>query len=716
MHSVFRILAALLLCTGAASAFAAGGKQSTVDVSEDYSALAAYEKGFARGVMRDPNGVRLFDMELIQDDAPGSGQSEKGSYIQSIHGALMARKDLFIEDPRTNSAYVVFIFAGTGKGKLTVTVNGSKTSYDPATSTNTEMYRLVAVDPATLKKGLNSIVLSYPEGNERDQYRILFSRKDEFAHGGGDPAKAGLNSYVSADGGKTWKRGAFGETGKEEGELAVRLSLDRHVPKGWLASPVIDLWRGPQDGFIVPLSLINRVKITASGDVPPGATITWQVRHGAGPDPLAVYWSKYQTVGEGASASADLGDPGGRYFQWRAVLAAADPRTTPVVKSVRLERRLTRLDHLPDNIYITAIENPEILYSSLYGAYEPWDDPGLKTLREREKLDTVVAGCRTEFEKMVKLMDYAAKRWVWVSPVPQYPSWNALEILDRIDREGGGGMCIHFAILMIQALQSYGIPARLQNCVGHEVVEAWSNDFGKWVFFDPMQGSNVYNYRKKDGEPVGFRELHEVYLDLFYPDRPINWHTDPMVYRAAPKDSPIAAGTLDKNWPRSSGSDSLFCGLANAAFLRMMPRDDWLKNGGPEPLGHGLTEYGWPDYINWYDDRTPRQRHQAIFTDRAADYWPTLNRVKMDAVTGPENDRVFLRFTTFTPNFDTYLVEVDEVGWTPSSEFFPWVLHSGKNTLRVRVKNRLGSLGLPSAVTINLADRPNLRERPGGNR
>ena len=42
MHSVRRIFAALILCSGAAAASTVGGKQSAVDVSEDFPALAAY--------------------------------------------------------------------------------------------------------------------------------------------------------------------------------------------------------------------------------------------------------------------------------------------------------------------------------------------------------------------------------------------------------------------------------------------------------------------------------------------------------------------------------------------------------------------------------------------------------------------------------------------------------------------------------------------------
>ena len=104
------------------------------------------------------------------------------------------------------------------------------------------------------------------------------------------------------------------------------------------------------------------------------------------------------------------------------------------------------------------------------------------------------------------------------------------------------------------------------------------------------------------------------------------------------------------------------------------------------------------------------------FTDREADYFPTLNRVKIYAVTGPENDRMFLRFTTFTPNFDTYLVELDEVEWVPTTEYFPWMLHSGLNKLRVRVRNMSGTLGKPSLIELNLADRPLLWDRPDFNK
>ncbi len=687
-------------------------KNVPVKITEKYNALMAYDKGFAKNVMRDSRGVRLYDIFLLEDDSPGAGWSEKGSFIQPVYGNIVIRKDIYISDARMNSAHLVFNIHKVSTKPLKISINGSEISYE-----NEKIrWRDLSFDHAWLKKGMNTIIMSCPQGTKENSWHLQIGRKDEFKRGGGDPSKAGLNSFVSTDGGRKWKRNVLGETGDVEGEFSIRLSLDRYLKEGWLASPVIDLWRDPADGFLIPSSTVEDLRLDCEGIIPEGTEIIWQARYGRGPNPTADYWSEYKILGKGSKLSVSVGNPGRRYFQWKAVLKTTDPRITPVVQAVTMERNTTRINLLPDNIYLLDIENPEILYSSLYGEYERWDEPKLKELRERERLDDIVAGSKTQFEMMVKLCDYVSKRWDWINPAKQYPPWDAIDILDRIEKEGGGGMCIHFAILLIQALESYGIQARLQNCVGHEVVEAWSDDYGKWVFFDPMQGSNIYNYSKKNGEPLGFKELHKIYLDLYYPNHPIDWGKDPIVYRETPQDAPVGAGTFDKNWPHSETSDDKIMGLANAAFMRMMPRNNWMQHHDPSPLAHGLSGWYWTGYINWYDEKTPRMRQHKTYTDREADYWQTLNRVKIYAVAGPENDRLFLRFTTFTPNFDTYLVEMDEGKWKPTTEYFPWILQSGLNKLRVRVRNKSGTLGKPSVIKLNLADRPNLRDRPDINK
>ncbi len=100
MRHVVRMFAAVCLISGAAAAFAAGGKQSTVVIEGEYPALAAYDKGFALGVMRDTNGVRLFDRVLVQDDGPGAGFFGKGIVPSAQCMARRRHGSTLLEDVR----------------------------------------------------------------------------------------------------------------------------------------------------------------------------------------------------------------------------------------------------------------------------------------------------------------------------------------------------------------------------------------------------------------------------------------------------------------------------------------------------------------------------------------------------------------------------------------------------------------------------------------
>ena len=103
--------------------------------------------------------------------------------------------------------------------------------------------------------------------SEDDGWRIMISRADMFEEGGGDPSFVGDTSFASFDGGKSWKKSPFGSKSDTRAELSVMLSLDRYVQSGWLASPVIDLWKGDSDRFIVPLREIQRMTLTIESDV-----------------------------------------------------------------------------------------------------------------------------------------------------------------------------------------------------------------------------------------------------------------------------------------------------------------------------------------------------------------------------------------------------------------------------------------------------------------
>ena len=72
---------------------------------------------------------------------------------------------------------------------------------------------------------------------------------------------------------------------------------------------------------------------------------------------------------------------------------------------------------------------------------------------------------------------------------------------------------------------AYGWQARLVNIVGHEVCEVWNDEFAKWIYIDASY-VNHYAYDPVTAEPLSMLELHNLYTDYYFPDRPIDWMND----------------------------------------------------------------------------------------------------------------------------------------------------------------------------------------------
>jgi hypothetical protein len=659
-------------------------------------------------LMRAPDGgVRLFNMDLVQNDAPGAGMSEKGVTTDGIWGKIRARKILIVDDPRAEKAWLVlFPCYKSGKYPLRFTVNGREGSFPTFDVKGmVDFYRWTEFPVEWLKKGRNVIDLFCPEAKKEEEgWKIFIARADEFEAGGGDPRDVGKTSFKSADDGENWKESPFGPLGQDRCEYSIRISLDRYVKTGWLASPVIDLWKGGEDLTVIPQREIRKMKLSIRSEVPEGTKTEYYFRKGSNPQPFSVDWSEYQFIGSGPVLDYETGgaDLNRRYVQFRAVLSTANPLVSPIVKSAAVAAELEQRVPLFKNIHVVSADNPAINYSSIDWKWEQWDRPEFAELRQKENLDEVIAGSRTEFNAQVKLLDYVTRRWRHSNPVPEYPGWDAKSILDRIDSAGGGGMCIQFNNTLAGLCIAYGWQARHVNCVGHEICEVWNDEFGKWIFLD-ADWENHYNYDPRTGEPQDMLELHRFYLDYYFPGRSIDWMKD-LINWFPPiegKTPPIRRGSLT-NHP-----NTVLTGFNSSAFMRIMPRNNYYGQVFPRPLAHGVdSTVPWDGFINWYDDRTPPARQFSWFTDRPRDMWPDLNRVHVDATQGLGNDRLFLRFETYTPNFSHFEVDTDDTGWKGVGERWTWLLQSGKNTLRVRAVSRLGVKGKPSTFVVNHADAP----------
>ena len=744
------------------------GPGDEVAITHSWPANQAYEKGFVRRVMRQgESGVGLWNRRLIESDAPGAGSSNKGVFFEPVYGEIQIKKIIPIDDPRCLSAAVVLFSNNRSKALLKVVVNGHATKTHMGYN-NSEVY--VPIETSWLRKGDNEIILSCPEAREHAEgWNILISNVEEYFEGRWDVEKGKLSyepvphpglvamigaksystyaknigdySYISKNNGKKWSRHGKGQhpaalnsnwnrsapdQGELVGEYGVRLNLERYSPEGLLVSPVIDLWKDPADvGILVPFTKVWKITMRGEGETPEGTDIEWQYRTGVTFDPLnAEDWSDWITVGSGKRVEEALNrridlqptqwDPARtvttphiRYIQWRAMLRTRDPHVSPTIREVSFECEMRRRMDLPRNIIVREFYHPDIRYSSIGFDYQSAEEPNNQVVIQNDDIDVLLEGAASEFDAMVRLLDYASRRWVYDGPIPEYPKWNTVDIQERIETVGDGGMCIQYSAYLNHLLTAVGFHARHVNIQYHEVTEVWSNDFEKWIYLDPTQGVDLFKYDKETGIPLSLYDIHRVYYTYWGITEPIDWMKNPVTKDSlrVPRDElPVDFSTTD---PRVALGHIDWEGYFHLLkFLRMMPRNDFSTRSIPEPLQQGGPAcYTWDGYVNWYDEYAPPQLQNSFHTDRVADFWPTLNQVCFEAIPNINGDMIFIRMITFTPSFASFQVRVNQGEWQDSDERFVWHMRSGINRLEMRARSKFGVSGHPSHIELNYMPR-----------
>ena len=165
-------------------------------------------------------------------------------------------------------------------------------------------------------------------------------------------------------------------------------------------------------------------------------------------------------------------------------------------------------------------------------------------------------------------------------------------------------MCIQFNNLLMGLLLAYGWQTRLITIPGHEVCEVWNDEYGKWIYMDASY-LNHYIYDKETLVPQNILELHNIYLNIFPPDGPINWMDYGNLKKFDPEKLPTARGSLTHHAPVLGASSS----ANRPLWVRTVPRNNYYEKPAPMPLTHGNTWWPWDGYINWYDEEAPPMRH-----------------------------------------------------------------------------------------------------------
>ena len=321
--------------------------------------------------------------------------------------------------------------------------------------------------------------------------------------------------------------------------------------------------------------------------------------------------------------------------------------------------------------------------------FDSFDNPKLAELRQRGRLDEVVAPGKDEFERQVLLMDWTHRQFKKFGR-PSTNCHGALQILQAID-EGHTFFCAHYADVLVSAAASLGWVNRslaLRRHQGanknggsteHSVTEIWSNQHRKWVMLDPT--SNMF--LEKDGVPLNAFELRQ---EWFYRDGTnlvFVVGKERKKYRKS--DLPIFLGrfagfgdlTVDQDEPDKYG------------FIGYIPNTD-LMNSGYDYAKMFITKDELCDGTKWHIRTLP--------ANPALDPYFPISQAALSLRT--EDRELHVALKTMTPNFKQFEVQRDGAGWKPSGEQFVWPVHVGSNRLEVRTINRFGVTGPVSTAVI----------------
>jgi transglutaminase-like putative cysteine protease len=686
---------------------AAPATSGAVIVKHRMPIAEAFERGtgaFDVQMAPDGKGVVLYDRTVIEDDGPGAcaGGGDWQVARGKVVGKLIAKKIIHVDRPVASGQQVI-LWAGalsTETAPLSVRVNGRKFEPRPFVEMiGDKEVHIVDLRPRILQQGDNEIILSC-EG-ERGWWIGLAQRAD-IVRNAPERKDRPVRSFRSTDRGRKWSE-LVSANEQIAGEFMVRVRLDQYAAYGELLGPIIDLGEMAGRKTILPPKVeVASVTVHASKRLPKGTSIEMSVRGGTTPLVEAGAWGEWQAADEQEKVAGPLA----RFVQWRAVLKTDEPKVTPFLGNVELAAEVRKAAPAwTDKVRVLERVNPEVLFTSIPFEYERFDQPELAEIRLANKLDELVAGAATELEKMIRIQNWVHGQWKFQAPAPPYPAWDAREILRRKE-----GFCVQYAIVCMQCALSLGLQTRFTFGIaprgrtgdavcGHEVVEFWSDEHGKWVLIDASQNECFVDAKPTGplsgtGVPCNMLDLHQEVLDTYFPGAAIGEGLNEF-----PAERP---STLTKIWKalEPAPQEAPYPVHLKWGSVRWMPRNNFFAHRFPEPLAQGRSPWCWNGYWNWCDERSPRTPNYGRYTSRRSDIEWTINQVRWSLEAAEEAGLVDLSLGTVTPDFDTFLASVDGGEWQPQGAKFAWRLHNGQNRVELRIRNRAGVLGKPSAVEV----------------
>lgn len=320
--------------------------------------------------------------------------------------------------------------------------------------------------------------------------------------------------------------------------------------------------------------------------------------------------------------------------------------------------------------------------------FDAYDNPKLKELREKYRLDEVVAPGKDEFDRQILLLDWTHRQFKKFGRPSANPR-GALEILRNVE-EGHTFFCAQYGSTLVSAAASLGWVDRAlalrrhkdypgAGSPEHTSTEIWSNQHRKWIMIDPTANMVV----EKDGVPLNAFEIRTEWFSREGKDLVFSIGKERKKHRKA--DLPIFLGRFagfgDLTVPANE--------MEKYGFTGYIPNTNFM-DAGPDYGKMFIVKDKVCEGTKWHERTAP--------ANPAADpYFP----IGQAAVTlRAEGDKLRVAFRTMTPNFKEYRVRFDGGEWTVQPATFAWTLRPGGNRLEAKTVNLFGVEGPVSTVEV----------------
>ncbi len=618
-----------------------------------------------------PGNACLIKTELISDEM---GNITDGTR-EIVSGNIRAKKELIVTDPSAEKVTLIIYTRNFPEGSFIIEVNGTKNTitFDKERML-TGGWSRADIDPKQLKKGLNTFVV-YPTGSNSVWLYI-------------DNCRFPNRSAKSCDVGKTWDYNHIGEQGFCDGEYLIRLRLSHYPSQGEILSDFIGVGDLITENPIKPVFLLKDIQVKAGADLPPGTGIQLFLRGGSTPAYDSETWDSWKPMKEYRKMAGTENE--WRFFQWKAILTTKKGLRTPSLGKITITANIDIIEVTGKQPSADVLKNRNIIRGYYNYAYQPYDDNRLIHLREYFRLDEVVGGCSSEFEKFEVLATWLRGQWrdAW-NPIRTKglkTPWDAWIALNLNADFKASGMCTIYANTFFQCALAVGLTARGNVLDHHFVSEIWSNEYEKWILFDI--GFNTASLRTVHMElnnvPLSSVEILQT-VNEGKIDR-IKLVTPPLWRKTWRGDQAKEAKlTTPNNWKSRVGIPT---------------RNNFLQTWLPGELQHGFMQYSYDGYLWWKKTLIPEYEEYTWHTSHYRDMYWTLNQVEGFLFQTGKLGELKVLLDTVTPNLDRIMLRFDGDEWMETSPEFTWKLKNGTNHLELKSVNKWGFDGIVSKITV----------------